>query len=189
MSETALLEAPYSCYAFTKASATLYSQYLAKKENLPIVTLRLFSVYGNYEEPKRFIPTLITNTLQGRLTPLVSPDTARDFIYVDDVIDAYLLVSKMPIESGEIFNIGSGEQKTIKDVVETVMQVTQSKIPVKWNSFPSREWDTNNWQADISKIKEKIGWSPKQSLAEGITKTINWIKNNMSHYSCKTLNT
>lgn len=184
MKESDMLEAPYSCYAFTKASATLYAQYLAKKENLPLVTLRLFSVYGDYEEPRRFIPSLIANTLQGHPTPLVSPETARDFIYVEDVINAYLLVSKKSksLEPGEIFNIGSGEQKTIKEVVETVMQVTQSKIPVVWNSFPSRPWDTNNWQADITKIKEKVGWHPQHSLTEGIKKTISWIKKNREYY-------
>lgn len=187
MKESDMLEAPYSCYAFTKASATLYAQYLAKKEKLPIVTLRLFSVYGDYEEPKRFIPSLILNTLQGRPTPLVSPNTTRDFIYVNDVINAYLLLSKTSFEPGEIFNIGSGEQKTIKEVVETVMQVTQSKIPVVWNSLPSRPWDTNNWQADITTIKEKVGWYPQHGLHDGITKTIEWIEKNREHYEKNTV--
>ena len=182
MKERDILEAPYSCYAFTKASATLYAQYFAKKYDLPVITLRLFSVYGDYEEPKRFVPSLITNTLKNNPTPLASPDTARDFIYVEDVINAYLSVCKKSLEPGEIFNVGSGEQKTIKEVVETVMQITKRNIPLVWNSFSSRAWDTNTWQADISKIRDSVGWHPKHTLVEGIIKTISWIKNNLSDY-------
>lgn len=176
MKETDLLEAPYSCYAFSKASATLYAQYIAEKEKLPIVTLRLFCVYGDYEEPIRFLPRLITNCLKNIPTPLARQETARDFIYIKDVIEAYVRVTEVETEPGEIFNVGTGKQNTLKEVVDTVIALTGTKISLSWNSFPSRDWDSCAWQADISKIREKVGWYPKYTLQQGITKTIERIK-------------
>ncbi|MFN8563874.1 MAG: NAD-dependent epimerase/dehydratase family protein, partial [Anaerolineae bacterium] len=81
---------PNSVYAVTKASATLYCRMVAQTRRVNVTTLRLYSVYGAYEEPTRLIPTLVAHGLRGRLPPLVNPEIARDFVYADDVNDAYL---------------------------------------------------------------------------------------------------
>ena len=81
---------PNSYYAVAKAAATMYCSYTSQKIERPITTLRLYSAYGPFEEPSRLMPTLIKKGLQGELPPLVSPDTARDFIYIDDVCEAYI---------------------------------------------------------------------------------------------------
>ena len=77
-----------------KAAATMYCGYIANQENVYIPTLRLYSVFGQWEEPKRLIPALITYGLEGKYPPLVNPDTARDFIYVDDVCQAFSMVTE-----------------------------------------------------------------------------------------------
>ena len=111
MEESDLL-VPNSHYAVFKAAATLFCQYEALSENLPIVTLRPFHVYGSYEEKTRFIPTLITSLLTHNQCPrLVAPETARDMVYIDDAIDLYLsIASKSSDISGQIFNVGTGKQ-------------------------------------------------------------------------------
>lgn len=177
MKETDLLE-PNSQYAVFKAAATYYCQYLAKSKKMPIITIRPFSVYGQYEESTRLIPTLINSLLNNTCPPLVSPDTARDYIFIDDMVDAYLAASQRPDLGGEIFNIGSGKQTTIKEIVDLSTCLTGANVKPKWGTMEQRIWDQNIWQADISKARSMLNWSPKNNLEEGLTKTISWLKDN-----------
>jgi nucleoside-diphosphate-sugar epimerase len=78
---------PNSHYAITKAAATHYCQFAARQANIHAVTVRLYSIYGPYEDPGRLVPTAIVYGLEGRLPPLASPGTARDFVYVDDCVE------------------------------------------------------------------------------------------------------
>jgi len=173
--ETDFLE-PNSCYAVSKAAGTQYCSYAAKRYNAPIMTFRLYSVYGPYEEPSRLIPTLIRSALKGHKVKLVSPTIARDFIYIDDLIDAYLCLKNKKINYGEIFNIGSGVQSTLHDVVDIVEKITGKKIMVEWNAMSPRLWDTNIWVSDITKAKEILHWRPKHDLSKGILKFTKWLK-------------
>ena len=98
---------PNSLYAVTKAAATLYGRHVAVSRELPVVTLRFFSAYGPWEEPGRFVPTLLSSLLDGTLPPLVTPTTARDFIYIDDIVDACLATAARAPRGGEILNVGT----------------------------------------------------------------------------------
>jgi nucleoside-diphosphate-sugar epimerase len=181
MRETDILE-PASYYAVTKSAQTLLCSHIARQEKRPIVTIRPFSVYGPYEEPKRLFPTLMKSLLLGEEMNLVSPDTARDQIYVDDVVEAYLKIEEMTNNPGEYFNVGSGTQSTIREVVETAVEVTGKTTKFNWGNMESRTWDTNAWVADISKARRLLNWNPKNNLKEGIQKTWNWFKNNSQFY-------
>ena len=115
---------PNSHYAVTKAAATLFCRYTAQSRRVHLPTLRLYSVFGPYEDPGRLLPTLIMHGLKGELPPLADPDVARDFVYVDDVVEAYLLAATVPTpEWGPIYNVGTGVQTTLRDVVEVARQV------------------------------------------------------------------
>ena len=175
MSEKDLLE-PNSYYGIAKTSQTLLCQHLAREKKMPIITLRLFSVYGPYEGPKRLIPTLINNCLNGKDLSLVSPKTSRDFIFVDDVVEAYLKVTKLPKLAGHIFNIGTGKQIFLKDIVSMVVKITDAKIKHNWGAMPDRSFDTNIWLADISKAKKMLKWQPRYNLKKGLEKTVNWFR-------------
>ena len=113
MKETDMLE-PASYYATTKAAQTLMCTYEAKKLNKPIVTIRPFSVYGPYEEPSRFLPQLMLSMFTQKTMKLVDPSIARDFIYIDDILNAYRSISALKKFPGEVFNIGSGIQSTLR---------------------------------------------------------------------------
>ncbi len=84
---------PNSHYAVSKAADYYLLKYYGKVENLPVVHLRLYSIYGPWEEPNRLIPTLIRETKKGKLPRFVDPDISRDFVYVDDVIEAMIIVA------------------------------------------------------------------------------------------------
>jgi nucleoside-diphosphate-sugar epimerase len=176
--ETEYLE-PNSYYAITKASATFFCRYIAQNQNLRIPTLRLYSVYGAYEEPRRLMPTLIQQGLKGELPPLVNPKIARDYVYIDDVIDAYLLAAMMDTsELGAVFNVGTGMQTSLRDVVEIARRVLNIKAKPQWGSMPDRHWDTTVWVADNRKIQAELGWTPDYTFEEGFKKMVNWYKQN-----------
>ena len=182
MKETDLLE-PASYYAVTKCSQTLLCSHIAIKEKKPIVTLRPFSVYGPYEEPTRLVPTLMKALYCTEKMDLVSPEISRDHIYVDDVIDAYLLVDRLRNFAGEVFNIGTGVQSSIKNVVGVAVRITGKTADFKWGEMKPRTWDTDNWVADISKAKKLLKWLPKTSLEKGLSLTWKWFKVNRSLYN------
>src|SRR3989338_1281633 len=84
---------PNSHYAVSKTAVSYMVKYYGERERLPVVHLSLYSVYGQWEEPSRLIPTLIKEARRNRLPKFVDPNISRDFVYVDDVIEAMVLVS------------------------------------------------------------------------------------------------
>lgn len=177
MNEKDILE-PTSFYAATKASATLLCQVFARELKRPIVTLRPFSVYGPYEKKDRFIPTIIKAVIENKPISLTSGKQRRDFIYIDDVIDAYIKVIKNGKSlAGQILNIGTGKQYTNNDVVKTLFKAVGKTVSVKKGAFPKRLWDTPYWVANISKTNKLLKWKPQFSLEEGLKKTYSWYKN------------
>jgi nucleoside-diphosphate-sugar epimerase len=175
MQESDLLE-PNSYYAVSKCATTLLCSQHAKETGKPIVTLRPFSVYGPYEEPSRFVPTLLSRLSNKKPMNLVNPETVRDYIYVDDLVRAYLSISQLVKYPGEYFNIGSGLQYTIKEVVNLAVKVTGQSTTFNWGKMPPRTWDTSTWVADITKTKTKLDWTPQITLEAGLKQTWTWFQ-------------
>jgi nucleoside-diphosphate-sugar epimerase len=185
MKETDLLE-PDNLYGITKAAATMYCQYMAKKHNLPIVTFRLFSVYGYFEEKKRLIPTIIKSCLENKKLKLSSANSVRDFIFIEDIIDAYLkAINNIQKIQGEIFNLGTGKQTEIAQVVKLVKEITQSKVKPEYNQIKSVQIEPKTWVADTSKTKKLLNWHSKYNLKNGLERDIDWFKKNIYVYEEK----
>ena len=177
-SETEWLE-PNSYYAVTKASATLFCRYTAQSQGVHLPTLRLYSVYGPYEEPMRLMPTLILWGLKDELPPLVNPDIARDFVYVDDVNEAYLLAATRPgQEPGAVYNVGTGVQTSLRKVVDVARRVMGITVEPEWGSMPDRQWDTNVWVANNRRIRDELGWRPRHAFEQGFRMMVNWFHDN-----------
>jgi UDP-glucose 4-epimerase len=168
---------PNSYYAVGKAAATLFCRYTAVRHNACIPTLRLYSVYGPFEEPGRLIPSIIVQGLAGSLPPLVGPTVARDYIHVRDVEDAYLLLAKQPAgKGGEVYNVGTGIQTTLSDVVEMAVRAFNLNIEPQWGTMPNREWDTSIWKADNDSLVAS-GWQPRLDFEQGFKQTVSWFVN------------
>jgi nucleoside-diphosphate-sugar epimerase len=176
---------PLNDYGVSKAAATLYCQRLAKDVSFSIATFRLFSPYGPYEQPTRFIPHVISNMIQKKKLELSSASFVRDFIYVDDVVEAYLkaVIHKDQLE-GHIVNIGSGKEYTLGEVVKTVAALLRSSSDISWDEKKKQERQKEplHWQADIGKAENIVQWKPKYSLQKGLEETITWMKNHLSFY-------
>jgi len=125
---------------------------------------------GPYEESTRLMPTLIRYGLKGELPPLVNPDVAHDYVYVEDVVDAYLLAATKPSQER------TGIQTSLRKVVDVARQVMGIAVEPKWGSMPNRNWDTSVWIADNRKIRETLGWHPRYSFEEGFRLTEEWFR-------------
>ena len=171
------LPAPNSYYAVAKVTATMFCQYTAQKRGVRMPTLRLYSAYGPYEEPRRLVPALIVKGLQSRLPPLASPDTARDYIHVNDVVDAYLCAATADLRDlGAVFNVGTGTQTTLRDMVRLTREALGVAEEPNWGSMRDRSWDTTIWRADITRIRSELGWNPRYDISSGFHDTIAWFK-------------
>lgn len=182
MKETDVL-CPISYYGVTKATTTLLTGTFSIQNKLPIATLRLFSPYGFYEDKDRFVPTLIMAGMKNKEIELSDPNFVRDFIFIDDVIDAYIYFLNGKKYYGEIFNIGSGKQTILGNFVKSTEKVIGKTIKIKWTGHKSNQFEPKKWQADISKAKSKLNWSPNHSMIDGIQKTHGWYKENYKLYS------
>jgi nucleoside-diphosphate-sugar epimerase len=165
---------PNSVYAVAKAAATMLAGHHGRTSEVRISTLRLYSVYGPYEEPRRLVPTLVHSALAGRLPPLVDPTVARDFVHVDDVVDAYLVAGEAAT-GGEVYNVGSGVQTSLAELVQVAREVFSLAAEPAWGSMAPRSWDTTTWVAATGKIRSELGWEPRVSLADGLRTFRDWL--------------
>jgi dolichol-phosphate mannosyltransferase len=177
------LPEPNSDYAVMKAAATLHCRFVAQRDDVHVVTLRLYSVYGPWEEPGRLMPTLVARGLEGRLPALVSPETPRDFVSVRDVERAFLAAAeRTEAERGSVFNIGSGRQTTLREVVEVARAEMGIEEEPKWGTEPQRSWDAAVWVADAERARMQLGWSAEDDLAAGFAGLADWLREHPDHW-------
>ena len=170
-------------YSKSKILQTELIEHFSHQKNLPAVTLRIFSPYGNFEEPGRLISDIMVSIIKKNPIKILSPGAIRDFIYINDVIDALKKISVKPGINGEIFNVGSGNASSVENIVNLVCKMTNTDSEVIWHDKNIREYDKAGAKgyADIQKI-EKIGWKPKTSLKDGLWKTYEWFTKNIEYY-------
>jgi len=164
---------PNSDYATTKAAATWLCQ-RARSRGVPVTTLRLYSAYGPFEEERRLIPTLVRAALAGTWPPLASPTVVRDYVYVGDVIDAYIAAASSPHRS-TIYNVASGIQTSLAELVATAAMCFPIRVEPVWGGYPERLWDTRVWVGDPALIRAELGWAASTSLSDGLTRTAEWL--------------
>ncbi len=169
---------PNSHYSVSKISAAYLVRYLGKRRNLPIVHLRYYSVYGPYEEPDRLVPRLLEQAALGRLPPLVDPDISRDFVFVDDAVEATVQAALAGVHRapGEAINIASGAKTTVRELVEVVRELCGVEATPTWGSMPNRSWDRKDWFGNPSFAREVLGWQAQTPLRDGLARTRDWQK-------------
>jgi UDP-glucose 4-epimerase len=168
---------PNSRYAVTKAAGTQLCRLAAATHGQRAPVLRLYSVYGPWEDPNRLMPTLARRASQGAWPPLVDPDTARDFVWIDDVCEAFVRAAIVPLDDpGAVFNIGSGHQTTLREVVAVARRVFDVAAEPEWGSMSERAWDTAVWVADPHAAARVLGWRATTGLHEGLRQLQVWLR-------------
>lgn len=175
---------PVSPYSITKVAQTQFAKYFSTKNNFPIVTLRLFYPYGMYEQPGRLVSDIMIAAVQQKTLHLTSPNSRRDFIFIHDVINALLNVTKTPKINGEIFNIGGGKEYSIGEIVNLVQKIIHHDLKISYDNKKQREFDKRGGKgfANLEKTKKILHWKPTYSIKQGLSKTYDWYKKHIELY-------
>lgn len=180
---------PNSHYAVSKVAASAAVAYFGKVRGMPVTNLRLYSVYGPFEDSSRLIPALCEASLRGELPILARAEVSRDFVHVDDVIEAFVDTAQLmgPDLAGESINIGSGLQTSLAELANLAITSFGLIAEPCFNPVAGRAWDTDKWYADAAKAKRLLGWSAKISLADGLKQTRDWWQTRLAHADFKGL--
>ncbi|MCA1685424.1 MAG: NAD-dependent epimerase/dehydratase family protein, partial [Planctomycetia bacterium] len=169
--------APNSDYSVSKIASAQLLHYYGKRKHFPCANLRLYSVYGPLEDSARLIPNVIRRGLERTYPELVSPAVSRDFVYVDDVTEAFLdtTLNLDPADFGESFNIGTGRKTTIGEVAATAAELFGLDDQPSYTML-DRPWDVTDWFANIEKARTRLGWEPRTCFCEGLGRTVDWYR-------------
>ena len=179
---------PKTPYAFNKTVAENMYRYYYELHGIPFVAFRIANPYGVRAQMKHHKYTIINffirQAMEGKeLTVFGEGTQLRDYIYVEDLADAFLLAAVNDDATGEVFNVGSGEGTVFRDMVEAVVaEVGNGKVTyVPWpESYINVE--TGDYITDIGKVTSMLGWEPTVSLKEGIARTVAYYRQHGEHY-------
>lgn len=174
--ETAFLM-PNSHYAVSKAAAAQLIFYYGRHLKFPCANLRLYSVYGPMEDSSRLIPKLVRNGLQQKLPEFVRPDISRDFVYIDDVVAAFVRTA-LDLKEGDYglsFNIGTGRKTTIAEIGQAARKLFDIQDEPRF-TMPPRQWDITDWYSRPDYAKDHLSWNATVPLEEGLKLTAEWMR-------------
>jgi dTDP-L-rhamnose 4-epimerase len=171
---------PNSIYAITKKEQEEMSLLIGKTYNIPVVSLRFFNVYGprqSLSNPYTGVCAIFLSRIKNNKSPVIFEDglQTRDFIWVGDIVNACILSMEKESANYEIFNVGSGKPISIVEIANLLIKLLGKDLKPEI-TYKFRKGDVRHCYADISKIKEKIGFEPETTLEEGLKKLIEWAK-------------
>jgi nucleoside-diphosphate-sugar epimerase len=169
---------PQNLYAVTKYQAETASEFYALNYGVDAISLRVFPPYGPGDHDRRLIPFIIKSFLDGKSPALTTGLQKWDYLYVDDLVNAFLAVlCNYPFANHyEVVNVGTGSPVSIRDLVITVMKKMGREFPLEWGAVPHRKNEVWFNSADISKARNYLGWIPATGLDEGLERTIAWCR-------------
>ena len=165
---------PVNLYGLTKISTEQLCEFYSANYGLSCLTLRIFPPYGPNDNKRRLVPFVVDNCIANKDINLTSGIQKWDFVYVEDIVDAYALALRAKIKGHEAINIGSGIATKVKDVVKLICKLSGSRSKLLFGSIPHRKSEVWYCCADLVKAKKILRWSPKTDVAIGIKKTIDW---------------
>jgi CDP-glucose 4,6-dehydratase len=167
-------------YDVSKAATDLIARSYFHTYGLPVAVTRFANLYGGGDlNFSRLVPEAVAASLQGRRPVIRSDGTPeRDFLYVDDAAAAYLAIADALGDgaAGEAFNAGSGQPRSVLDIVSTVCEVAGTDVEpdIRGQGVPTGEIDRQ--YVDASKLSDLTGWAPAVTLEEGLRRTVEWYR-------------
>ncbi len=166
----------YSVYGKAKLLSTKFLISLFEKYSFPVTIIRLYLVYGPNQDTNRVIPITIKNALKNKKFDCSSGQQLRDFIFIDDVINAIIKILRNKKTNGEILNIGSNKPARVKEVILKICYLVGAGKPI-FGKILMRKDEVMALYPNTNKAKKILDWRPKISLNIGLKKTINFYKN------------
>ncbi len=176
-SSTAFLETqrenPISGYGFSKMMATHLLQSLNKAKEFPATILRPSIAYGPGQSTDMFLTALIDSLMKGKHFDMSGGEQIRDFIFVDDLVDACLLAIDGNAV-GRVVNIGGGQSIPLREVAVLTAEIISDSAPelIRFGALPYRDSEIMHYSIDVSVSRALLGWFPRTTLRDGIKKTV-----------------
>lgn len=163
-------------YVLSKKHFLDYVKIFCKDNLIKLVNIKLYHVYGPKENPNRFVNSIINRLISGiKKIDMTLGEQKRDFVYVNDAVDAYVLIvkssDKLPDFSN--FDLGYGKTVTINEVSKTIKKLLNSDAELNFGGLSYRKNENMYSCADISELS-KLGWSPRYDLESGLNETIKY---------------
>lgn len=168
---------PCSPYAAAKSSASGYARMLHALHQIPVVIAKIFMVYGpDQADHTKLIPYVTTSLLRGEAPKLSSGVRLVDWIYVDDVAEGLMGCGQTPGIDGRTVELGSGELLSIREVVQQLSELVGGAVAPHFGARPDRPLERVK-KANIAESYKLIGWQPSTPLRVGLSRTVDWYKN------------
>lgn len=158
---------PTTHYSFTKWLGEKLCCFYTRVFNVNSLILRTANVYGFGQEDKYLVPKIFNYILDNQALILTKPEIERSFIYIDDLVEAYIKLAKSNTEPAEVFNVGPEKPTTLQQLIETIGRVSGKTPQVNYEGI-ERPKEVNLNRVDISKMKNKLNWQPEISLETGL---------------------
>ncbi len=168
---------PIDIYSASKLSGESLALSFAEMHGMDISISRAFNHYGPYQRPDFLVPSIILRLLRGERLAMGNPTPTRDFSYVDDIVRGYTLLAEKG-KSSEIYHFSSGEERSVQEIVETIMKISGVKSQVHWNP-EARRVDIPRSVGDYSKARKELGWTPRVDFEDGMKKTVAWYRSQL----------
>lgn len=173
-----------SPYSASKIGADKLVESYFRSFGLPTVTVRPFNTYGPGQSTRAVIPTIITQALAGGVVRLGNLDAIRDFTYLDDTVEGFLLTAQADTWNGETYNLGSGEEISIGAIAALIFRLMgkQAEIQLEKSRLRPEKSEVLRLISDNRKAKLELGWQPTVGMEEGLQRTIRWIGEHLELY-------
>ncbi len=169
-------EPPSSPYAAAKIAQSVYAAMFHALYDTPVTTARVFMAYGpDQPDVSKVVPYAITNLLRGEAPRLSSGRKRCDWVYIDDVVDALVVVAQEPAAVGRAIDVGTGLLRSVREVVDAVAELCATRVVPAWGALPDRALEPEH-VADATATLEVLGWSAATRLDEGLDATVEWYR-------------
>lgn len=179
-----------SPYAASKIAADKLAESYYLSYDLPVATLRPFNTYGPRQSARAIIPTIAAQALQGASIHMGALDISRDFLFVEDTVAGFIATARHESTIGKVINIGSGCSISVGQLSELIISLLDVKVKIVLdrNRLRPEKSEIPRLLCNYSLAKELIGWEPGYSLEDGLTKTLDWIKDHLNTYKAEIYN-
>ena len=173
-----------SPYSASKIGADKLVESYYRSFNVPAITVRPFNTYGPGQSNRAVIPTIITQALTGEVVRLGNLDAIRDFTYLDDTVEGFLLAGQAGLWDGETYNLGTGTEISIGVIADLIFKIMgkRPEIQVEQSRLRPEKSEVLRLISDNRKAKESLGWQPHVGMEEGLRRTIAWISTHLDLY-------
>lgn len=164
-------ENPVGPYSFSKVCVTNLARLYFNLYKLPATVLRPTLAYGPGQPPTMFLPALLTALAQDKPFPMTAGGQTRDFIYVDDLVEAALLAGLSARARGEVFNIGTNRPVQIAKAARMAAKLLGKEGLLRIGAKPYRKSEIMCYRAEVSKAAKLLGWKPRTTFEDGLRLT------------------